>query len=79
MREPDFRDFSRQFPDPPAQESKLRFVAVGRSVMQGSECVATARSHSFAKQIAKALNKLRLGESAEQKYRHAESSRMRSA
>jgi len=32
------------------------FVAADRAVMQGLECVATAKSHNFAKRIARALN-----------------------
>lgn len=35
----------------------VEFVAIGRAVMQGSKHVATARSHTFARRIAEALNR----------------------
>lgn len=38
----------------PAQAFK--FVAVGRSIMRGSEHIATAISNTFARRIARALN-----------------------
>jgi hypothetical protein len=37
-------------------ENGLQFVAVGLAVMRGSECIATTRSNTFARRIAKALN-----------------------
>ncbi len=32
------------------------FIAIRRAVMRGSEMVATAKSHTFARRIANALN-----------------------
>lgn len=40
-----------------AVDPDARFVAVGKGVMQGAEFCATARSHTFAKRIARALNR----------------------
>ena len=41
------------------QESiqKPIFVAIRRAVMRGSEMIATAKSHTFARRIAEALNR----------------------
>jgi hypothetical protein len=33
------------------------FVAIRRAIMRGSELIATAKSHTFARRIAEALNK----------------------
>lgn len=45
------RDQARESSADPSQ-----FVAAGVAVMQGLERVAVARSHNFAKRIARALN-----------------------
>jgi len=38
------------------------FVAVRRAIMRGSECIATAKSHTMARRIARALNIYKPGE-----------------
>lgn len=37
-------------------ENGGKFVAVRRAIMRGSECVATAISHTMARRISNALN-----------------------
>jgi hypothetical protein len=37
-------------------ETPVAFVHIGTAIMQGKDCVATARSKTFAKRIAHALN-----------------------
>lgn len=45
-----------QHSPPEIPEPKLRFVAIHNIVKRGAETWARARSHTFAKRIANALN-----------------------
>lgn len=47
---------NRRAPDGEDQ-APPQFVGIARAVMQGAKCVAVACSHTFAKRIARALNK----------------------